>query len=134
MTALLDTGTTTSSIDYKHFVSTGLSTDSPKPLQATATAAIGGTVPEILLQFQDMTIGGVHIAKPVLAVELPFKRQGDTDTVEVPKPLQKLLGQQNLFNPFGVIESTSGVILGEDYIQTHRIFISHATQTMFVQP
>jgi predicted aspartyl protease len=122
--ALLDTGTSVSTLPALAIASSGLSSDESAPLQNLNVATVGGTIPSTLYGFKEMVIGNEKIEKPVFAVARMNKIQ------MLAASLFSSMGQRDPFMKYNPYED---VVLGENFIRAHRMFISYPTSTLYIQ-
>jgi len=123
-TAMLDTGTSVSIIPPSLIAQAGLS-DASSTVRPFRLAAPGGVVRTQLRRFHEMIIGGEKTENPIFAVPV---------TDPVAEKIQELLEKMpHASDPFFLYKSDQDMILGEDFIRTHRLFISYATHTLYIQ-
>lgn len=110
--AILDTGAAVSTLPGSLLSAAGLKPENAIPLRVIRLVGAGGVISADLDRFKIITIGDQSFPNPVFAVP------------QIGVPDYQGLG---VANPYG------DMIIGEDFIRRHRIFISYATHTLYIQ-
>lgn len=121
LNAMLDTGTSTSTLPPLLLDSSGLSGDLTAPLRNVRVASVGGSVPATLYRFKTLEVAGVTYPAPVLAVPAMNVRSYQTQLWLDPS------ARRLPFNPY------RDMVLGEDFIRAHHLFLSYATHILYIQ-
>jgi predicted aspartyl protease len=123
--AMLDTGTTKSTLPALLIATSGLSSGEAPTLKTINIVTITGIVRAKVVGFNKMDIGTETIKNPIFAVP------------EIDPNVEKLLlaspGLMNSSNPFMAYNKYNDMILGEDFIRAHRMFISYGTHMLYIQ-
>jgi predicted aspartyl protease len=121
LNAMLDTGTATSTLPPLLINASGLAADLSTPLKNVRLASVGGGVPAKLYRFKALTIGRETIRNPVFAV--PEMNVWSYQTSLWLDPSADRLP----FNPY------RDMVLGEDFIRAHHLFLSYATHILYIR-
>jgi len=127
--AMLDTGASISSMPLSLFKSSGLATIGVKRGNG-AISGIGDTAVEAgLYQFNDMQVGNVRVAAPLLMVYSPL------DYADAKKRARAHALASLGLQPAGLTDDNGNpyMLLGRDFISQHRLFISHSTDMLYIQ-
>jgi predicted aspartyl protease len=127
--ALLDSGADVSSMPASLFDAMGLAASGRTLGQGAVSGISGQFVDAKVYRVSDMLVGNVKVAAPVLVVYGPLDYV-DAPARERAHALARLgLGPDAQTDDNG----TPYFLLGRDFISRHRLFISHSTNTLYIE-
>jgi len=141
MTALLDTGSSSSFIPNELFHSAGLDASATGPLQTVKGVAIDNvTIVAQLYRFHRLAIGDVTVQQPILTVMPPHTRDqnGEANYEEYEAKLAAKAAPDTINDPHTngqdvLFLAGQDITLGADFLATHRVYVSYLTKQVFIQ-
>jgi len=129
--ALLDSGTSISSIPQGLFEQSGLAAQAQGPVGSSADHAIdnAGFTAQVY-KFASITVGGVAMAEPYLQV-LPPPAADDPRGAEI-RFEARLAAKQTPDDLDLQNESGNLMIIGADFLREHRVYISYMTKQAYI--